>query len=360
MPIDPKAVIWDAPAKRSGTSAEFAKTYGPVAERIGQQLNVDPNVVLGQLGLETGWGKSIIPNTYNLGNIKDFSGGGVGATDSMTGSRDKYRAYKSVDDFADDYVSLIQRKYPSAVGAKDPQAFATALKSGGYAEDPRYVDKVVQASRMTSERPNQFMQAAGKVVGALLPSAQAGTRIDPAQVKWDSEEPALPPRNPSNNPSSPEMLGSQAPRQSIDPKAVIWDAPEQAPASVASRIGSGFVKGAKDTLGGLVRGAGSIGATLLAPGDAIQDAIAGRPLLTTNKQRRASMDGGLQELGADTGSLAFGAGKLTGEIAGTAGTGNVLASGAKAMGAAPRVVNALASGGMNMGEGGKVANALLR
>ncbi|WP_371435400.1 glucosaminidase domain-containing protein [Polaromonas sp.] len=386
MPIDTKAVIWDAPAKRSSNPTEFADVYGLVAQRIGKQLNVDPNIVLGQLGLETRWGKSIIPGTNNLGNIKDFSGAGVGATDNMTGSRDKYRAYESPDAFADDFVSLIQRKYPDAIGAKDAQSFASALKAGGYAEDPRYVDKVVQATRMSTERPGKFAAAVGKAVGSLIPSAHAGTRVDPAQVRWDTDEAPKPPRNPSNNPSGPEMLGGAArpapmqAAQAIDPKQVIWDTQEPAKPSLGERayrgalkaLPGGFVldmlsqgnpvKDAANTLGGAVRGAGSIGATLLAPVDMASDAMDGKGLsLESNRARRAAMDGGLRELGVDTGSGAYQVGKLGAEIAGTAGVGNVFGLGAKAVGAAPRVVNALVSGGMNVGQGGgAVGNALLR
>lgn len=174
----------DGPKTR--TPEDFAKAYGPAAQRAATALKVDPQVLLGQWGLETGWGKSIIPGTNNLGNIKDFAGGGVAATDNMTGSRDKYRAYESPDAFADDFVSLVQRKYPAAVGAKDPQAFAAALKAGGYAEDPRYTDKVVQATRMAGTKQNPIMKAIGGAVEAITPSAQAGQRAyiqDPEILK---------------------------------------------------------------------------------------------------------------------------------------------------------------------------------
>lgn len=160
---------------RTSTPQDFAKVYGPVAERAGKALNIDPQLLLGQWGLETGWGKSIIPGTNNLGNIKDFSGAGTTATDNMTGSRDKYRTYESPEAFADDYASLIQRKYPGVMGAKDALSFATALKNGGYAEDPKYVDKVVQATRMATPQ-NPVLKAVGSVVESVIPSAQAAER----------------------------------------------------------------------------------------------------------------------------------------------------------------------------------------
>lgn len=168
--------------------AEFAALYGDAASRAGAALGVDPSVILGQWGLETGWGRSVIPGTNNLGNIKDFAGGGVAATDNMTGSRDKYRAYKTPNDFAADYVSLVQRKYPGALDAgADPTRFAAGLR--GYAEDPRYSDKIAQATRMVNAAPGPTMNALGKVVGGVMPSVNAqqrGNMADPASQEWEA------------------------------------------------------------------------------------------------------------------------------------------------------------------------------
>ncbi len=64
----------------------FVEQYRPIAERVAEQTGNDPELYLAKWGLETGWGKSIIPGTNNLGNIKDFSGSGVSAKDNATGS----------------------------------------------------------------------------------------------------------------------------------------------------------------------------------------------------------------------------------------------------------------------------------
>lgn len=140
------------PQSRRATSGpdEFVSQYSTTLQIISERIGVSPRVIAAQFGLETGWGRAVIPGTNNLGNIKDFSGGGVAATDNMTGSRDKYRAYESPEQFANDYVSLIEKRYPNAIGAgDDPVRFASALKAGGYAEDPNYVRKVVAAYDMT-------------------------------------------------------------------------------------------------------------------------------------------------------------------------------------------------------------------
>lgn len=163
---------------------QFASQYGPIAAQVGQRLGVDPTILLGQWGLETGWGKSVIPGTNNLGNIKDFSGSGVGAVDNMTGSNDKYRAFDTPQAFADHYASLIERKYPNAVGAgNDPQAFAVALKQGGYAEDPAYINKVAAVTNTVRQQPGIMDQ----IAAAIFPAAQAGTLPQQSQpTPWKS------------------------------------------------------------------------------------------------------------------------------------------------------------------------------
>lgn len=98
---------------------------------------------------------------------------------------------------------------------------------------------------------------------------------------------------------------------------------------------------------GALRGAGSIGATIMAPKDMISDALDGKGLsLESNRQRRTAMDDALRGMGAETDSFGYGAGKLAGEIAGTAGAPGLLAKGAQALKAAPALVEALRTGGL--------------
>lgn len=144
---------------------------------------------------------------------------------------------------------------------------------------------------------------------------------------------------------------------------------QSAPQEESSFLGNA-AQGVGNLAAGAVRGAGSIGATILAPFDMAKDAIAGKGLsLESNRQRRADIDAGLQTLGADPESLLYKGGKLAGEIAGTAGAGGVLAKGAQAVPAltraVPSLVPALQSGGFKIGQeattkSGMLANALLR
>ncbi len=121
-------------------------------------------------------------------------------------------------------------------------------------------------------------------------------------------------------------------------------------------------QGLGNVIAGGVRGAGSIGSTLIAPYDIAKDALAGKGLsLESNRQRRADMDSALGSMGAETDSFGYGAGKLAGEIAGTAGAGGALANGTR-MGlamvgksvpaAVQPLLTAISSGGLNAGGAG--------
>lgn len=135
----------------------------------------------------------------------------------------------------------------------------------------------------------------------------------------------------------------------------------------AMDFGRDYVQNKINESAGVIRGAGSIGATVMLPYDMAKDAIEGRGLsLQSNRERRQAIDDGLQTLGAQPDSAAYKVGKLGAEVAGTAGIGGVLGKGAEAIGAAPKVVSALTSGGFSTGApvastiGGKVVDAALR
>lgn len=138
---------------------------------------------------------------------------------------------------------------------------------------------------------------------------------------------------------------------------------EPEPSTMAS-IGQGL----GNLAAGAVRGAGSIGATLLAPYDMAVDAIkgdrgknlssliTGKELPSRNQERRQAMDDGLQSMGAEPDSWMYKGGKLATEIAGTAGMGGALAKGAALVPGvakyAPNLLQSIASSGMTAGATG--------
>lgn len=128
------------------------------------------------------------------------------------------------------------------------------------------------------------------------------------------------------------------------PKAGGYTLLPDEPAPVQRRSASPL----RDLLAGGVRGAASIGTTILKPTDYIEDWLNNRPAGETNKERAKAIEQFMREH-ADPQSLAFGVGKLGAEIAGTAGAGGVLGAGAKALGASGPIVNALSSAGFTTG-----------
>lgn len=119
--------------------------------------------------------------------------------------------------------------------------------------------------------------------------------------------------------------------------------------ATAEQLGEVITNGKKDSntvgnlLAGALRGAGSIGATLMTPIDAAARAAGIQNDFIGRADRRDAMDQALKTMGADTDSLAYGAGKIGAEVAGTAGIGGALAKG---LTFAPKLASAVASGGM--------------
>lgn len=107
---------------------------------------------------------------------------------------------------------------------------------------------------------------------------------------------------------------------------------------------------------GLVRGAGAIGSTLLAPIDVAADVFLGKEGKQTRHEKRVeSLDRATKELfGANPESLAFQLGKLGYELPATAGVGGALAKGAEAIPViaknAPALIEALRTGGFATGQ----------
>jgi len=177
--------------------------------------------------------------------------------------------------------------------------------------------------------------------------------IDTSKVVWDDAAPA------------------------IDINAVQWDdaAPVEQPKPNAGletsrnrkRVETGKIRNspmdiaadqaAGNLVAGGVRGAGSIGSTILgltldplARATGFDQTEIGKmsQLGMTMAERRAGMDDGLEKMGAEPDSGLYQTGKIAGEISGTAGAGGVLANGARALGAAPSIVQGLTTGGLNV------------
>lgn len=162
--------------------------------------------------------------------------------------------------------------------------------------------------------------------------------------------------------------------QAFDPDAYLGASTKQ-PVKHPSIVDD-IKQGAVDLLAGGIRGAGSIGATILYPVDKVTDLIkgdrrpnvsglvTGKQPLSRNEERRKQIDEGLTSLTGDMlgvasnpENLLYKAGKLGGEIAGTAGVGGAVANSARAVlpasaAASPIVANslrAIETAGINAG-----------
>jgi flagellar protein FlgJ len=143
----------------AASKEDFIRSMRPHAERAARQLGVDPDVLVAQAALETGWG-SAVPCTgsgdcsFNLFGIKagsQWSGqtASVPTVEFEDGvavkKSQRFRAYDSAADSFDDYAKLIggSSRYQAALGTQgNAVQFAQALQSGGYATDPQYANKI--------------------------------------------------------------------------------------------------------------------------------------------------------------------------------------------------------------------------
>ena len=146
-------------APRALTPARFVADLHPLAAAAAARLGVEPEVLLAQAALETGWGRHIVgaagASSNNLFNIKasrDWPGDtvrravleyrdGVAVREVAT-----FRAYGSPAESFADYATFLQAspRYARALArAADGEAYLRELQDAGYATDPRYADKVI-------------------------------------------------------------------------------------------------------------------------------------------------------------------------------------------------------------------------
>jgi flagellar protein FlgJ len=157
---------------------DFISKLRPHAEAAARELGVDPNALLAQAALETGWGRSVPCNangecSFNLFGIKagsQWSGATVNVPtlefEEGVAVRkvERFRAYDSPADSFRDYAALIRdsSRYANARGAGDNvEAFATALQQGGYATDPHYAQKIAAVASEVRARTDALKFAAG-------------------------------------------------------------------------------------------------------------------------------------------------------------------------------------------------------
>lgn len=157
-----------------------------IFQRTGQR--VDPNAILAQAALETGWGKSAPGN--NFFGIKG-AGQSHATNEFMDGQMqrvtDSFRAYESPEQSFLDYADLISggRYLPGLAGtARDPASHGANMAALGYATDPEYGQKFRSvyeriAGQSSQEEPGMLARAADAVLNFVVPPAAAESMQTP-------------------------------------------------------------------------------------------------------------------------------------------------------------------------------------
>jgi flagellar protein FlgJ len=147
------------PDWRPQTPEAFVRELWPHAQRAARQLGTEPEALIAQSALETGWGQHMIRgtdgrNSFNLFGIKaDARWQGESVVTETLEFRDglvrkeraSFRAYQSPAESFNDYAEFIRSnpRYREALStAGQGAAFSHALSRAGYATDPEYASKI--------------------------------------------------------------------------------------------------------------------------------------------------------------------------------------------------------------------------
>ncbi|WP_076410899.1 flagellar assembly peptidoglycan hydrolase FlgJ [Shewanella sp. UCD-KL12] len=146
---------------------DFINKLYPHAEKAAKAIGTQPEVLIAQSALETGWGQKMVKNAAgqsgnNLFNIKaDQRWQGDKALVSTlefeqgvaVQQKANFRVYEDIKQSFDDFVSFISEgpRYQEAMKkAANPNEFIKALQDAGYATDPKYADKVIKVMQSIS------------------------------------------------------------------------------------------------------------------------------------------------------------------------------------------------------------------
>jgi flagellar protein FlgJ len=165
LPVPPGKM---AVPERFSSPGEFVAAMLPMAEQAAQRLGVDPNYLVAQAALETGWGKHMQRgndgnSSYNLFGIKSHGWKGASAsaqTSEFVNGRfvrqtDSFRKYDSFAQSFNDYVSFLQQnpRYEKALqAAGNAESYVRELQRAGYATDPDYAAKISRIARQIQQQ----------------------------------------------------------------------------------------------------------------------------------------------------------------------------------------------------------------
>jgi len=144
---------------RQWTQQEFVKNLWPMAQSAAKMLGVQPQALVAQAALETGWGNHLMKfssgklanNLFGIKADTRWDGPKVRVSsleyeqNVALKKQSYFRAYDSLEESFNDYATFIQSnpRYQAALGkAGESAAYFTELQQAGYATDPEYAKKI--------------------------------------------------------------------------------------------------------------------------------------------------------------------------------------------------------------------------
>ena len=138
----------------------FIQSLWEKAKAAGEQLNLNPAVMIAQAALETGWGKHVIsaPNGQSSNNLFNIKAGSSWQGESVKKAtlefeegvavkkNAAFRAYNSIEESFDDFVNFLSSgsRYQDALKSTgNMEQFLHKLQQAGYATDPNYAKKII-------------------------------------------------------------------------------------------------------------------------------------------------------------------------------------------------------------------------
>jgi len=167
------AVVQQAPAQapwQPESPEAFIRGVWNHAAAAGARIGLDPNVLVAQSALETGWGRKVIQaadgrSSFNLFGIKadnrwDGESASVNTVEYRDGlaaiQRASFRVYDSIAASFDDYVEFLASnpRYQTALAkVEDGREFLRELQGAGYATDPAYAEKIIDILDREAYKP---------------------------------------------------------------------------------------------------------------------------------------------------------------------------------------------------------------
>lgn len=116
----------------------FTTTYYPLAQKAGARFGLNPEVILAQAAVESGWGSSygarVRKNFFGItaaGSPNEFWDGSYSVGKNSYAL--KFRVYRTEQDSFYDFARLISSKYKSALAvSQDSTAYARAIAYSPY------------------------------------------------------------------------------------------------------------------------------------------------------------------------------------------------------------------------------------